>query len=128
MKRLLAYYVIIFALVIGWSVAEARDVALSWDLVANDSRVAGYEVHYGPTSGMYTSLVDVDGADSDIVSIVGLDDGAEYFFAVRARNSDSTLVSLFSNEVSIEPELNLSVPDNFRLISITTTVIIELGD
>jgi len=105
---------------------QARDVTLGWDPVTTDSRVAAYEVHYGAASGTYTVSVTVDGVDSDTASIVGLDDGLGYFFAVRARDSDGILFSQFSNEVSITPDLNLPVPGNLRLISVTTTTTVGI--
>lgn len=76
--------------------AVAGDIQLEWDPVP-DSRVARYEVHYGPASGQYESQV---AATSTTVALAGLQPGQTYYFAARACAQDETTCSAFSNEVS----------------------------
>ncbi|SDW99532.1 PKD repeat-containing protein [Thiocapsa roseopersicina] len=76
--------------------AAASDLTLAWNWVA-DSRVTGYELHYGEASGAYSKSLQ-SATNSQAVS--GLEAGKTYYFAVKAFNSDRSLDSPFSNEVS----------------------------
>jgi PKD repeat protein len=71
----------------------AGQVKLAWDPVAN---ATGYRVHYGTSSGGYSSSVDAQAQTA--VTVSGLTDGVRYYFAVKAY--DSTTTSNFSTEVS----------------------------
>lgn len=76
--------------------SAAGNVNLAWDPVAN---ATGYRLHYGTSSGNYSSSVDAK--NQTTVTVFGLTDGTTYFFAVKAYNSATT--SNFSNEVSAVP-------------------------
>lgn len=75
----------------------AGQVTLAWD-PSSSSDVGGYKVVYGQSSGAYTSEVDVGKQTSNTVA--NLDDSKTYYFAVRAYNTDKTVESANSNEVS----------------------------
>lgn len=76
--------------------AHSASVKLAWDL-SWEPDIAGYRVHYGPESGVYTESVDVGYQIKADLS--GLTVGATYYSAVTAYN-DSGLESPFSNEIS----------------------------
>ena len=71
----------------------AGQVKLAWDPVTD---ATGYRLHYGTSSGNYSSSIDTSNNTS--VTVPGLTDGARYFFAVKSYNTTTT--SAFSNEVS----------------------------
>jgi PKD repeat protein len=81
--------------------ALAQSINLQWDPVTSDSRIVGYEVHYGLASGAYTASVDAvdNGAATSTVTVPNLSEGTSYYFAVRSRNGDRSLLSGFTNEV-----------------------------
>ena len=76
--------------------AQAADLKLAWDNVA-DSRVDGYQIHYGPASGQYETQV---ATASTATTVTGLAPGQTYYFAARACAADGATCSGFSNEVS----------------------------
>jgi len=69
---------------------------VSWDENI-ESDLAGYEIHYGNSSGVYGDVIDVKNVN--IFTFDSLTVGETYFFAVTAYD-DSSNVSDFSNEVS----------------------------
>ncbi len=81
--------------------ALEQSINLQWDPVTSDSRIVGYEVHYGLASHAYTASVDAvnSGAATSTATVPNLSDGTSYYFAVRSRNGDRSLVSGFSDEV-----------------------------
>ena len=79
------------------STVFAGQVTLAWD-ASSSPDVGGYKVVYGQSSGAYTSEVDVGKQTSNTVA--NLDDSKTYYFAVRAYNTDKTVESANSNEVS----------------------------
>jgi hypothetical protein len=78
----------------GPSLMEAQSVTLEWD--RSTDAVAGYRVHYGGASKVYSTRRDV-GKEARAV-ITGLKEGATYYFAVSAY-SLAGLESTFSNEI-----------------------------
>lgn len=74
----------------------AGNMNLAWDAVAN---ATGYQLHYGTSSGNYSSSIDA--TNQTTVTVFGLTDGTRYYFAVKAYNSTTT--SVFSNEVNAVP-------------------------
>jgi PKD repeat protein len=72
-------------------------VNLAWDS-STSSNVGGYKVAYGTSSGSYTSTVDA--GNKTTYSVSGLQDGAKYFFAVKAYDANKTVESAFSNEIN----------------------------
>ena len=120
------HFILVVALsVVGW--ASAADVMLEWDPVTNDSRVMGYELHHGPSSGVYDSMLSVDGVNTNTVEVIDLDNGSAHYFAVRSRNDDGTLVSAFSNEVDIDPMPGLTPPGSLQFISVSAQIDITVN-
>ncbi len=72
----------------------AGSVTLAWD-PSPDASVVAYKVYYGPTSRSYTNSLQVGNVTN--ASIVGLIEGATYYFGATALDS-SGLESDFSNE------------------------------
>lgn len=75
----------------------AGTVNLAWDPSAS-SNVGGYKVAYGTSSGSYTSTIDVGNKTS--YSLTSLQDGAKYYFAVKAYDTTKTTESAYSNEIN----------------------------
>lgn len=88
---------IIFALLFFASIAQAGQVSLTWD-PNTQSTLGGYKLYYGTASGNYSSNVDV--AKQTSYTVANLQDGAKYYFAVKAYDTTRTVESGFSNEVS----------------------------
>lgn len=80
------------------SLQAARSITLEWDTNA-ESDIAGYRLHYGPSSGHYTSTVDVGLATTG--TIVGVEAGVSYFIVVTAYSATG-VESAPSNEVTFE--------------------------
>ncbi len=73
-----------------------QSVTLVWNSSTNTD-AAGYNIYYGPASGIYTNVFSVGNVTNATVS--GLADGTTYYFAAKAYNS-SDVESGFSNEAS----------------------------
>jgi PKD repeat protein len=71
----------------------AGQLKLAWDPVPN---AIGYRLHYGSSSGTYSSSIDAQ--NSTAITVPGLTDGTRYFFVVQAYAGTTT--SGFSNEVN----------------------------
>ena len=71
-------------------------VVLAWN-PESDTTVVGYKLHYGQSSGSYTSVIDAGAHAMAVVS--GLTAGATYYFAATAYNA-SGVESPYSNEIS----------------------------
>ena len=76
--------------------ARAEQVTLAWD-ANTEADFAGYKVHYGTVSGVYTTSVDVHNATTAVVT--GLTAGQTYYFAATAYNAANT-ESGYSNQVA----------------------------
>lgn len=74
----------------------AQNVRLTW-AGSSSPDVTGYNVYYGPESGVYPAMLSVAGATT--VNVEDLPGGLTYYFAVTAYNS-SGLESELSNEAS----------------------------
>ncbi|RJR39528.1 MAG: hypothetical protein C4576_21530 [Desulfobacteraceae bacterium] len=74
----------------------AAQVTLQWE-ANSETGLAGYKVHYGTHSRIYTNFIDVGRVTR--YSVTGLQEGATYYFAVTAYNT-SGVESGYSNEVS----------------------------
>jgi Fibronectin type III domain len=78
-------------------------ITLDWNPVAPTSNSAtnpaGYELHYGPSSGNYTHVSNVGNTTGAIVT--NLVSGSTYYFSVTAYNS-AGVQSRNSNEVSVK--------------------------
>ena len=85
---------------------RAAEVTLAWDPNV-EADLAGYRLHYGSISGVYSQSFDVGSGTTGLIE--DLNEGSTYYFAVTAYNNDG-LESDFSNEVvhtasseSVEP-------------------------
>jgi len=96
---------------------QAGSVTLAWD-PSPDASVVAYRVYYGPTSRSYTNSIQVGNVTN--ASIVGLIDGATYYFGATALDG-SGLESDFSNETlySVPIPLGNQSPTLTALANIT---------
>ena len=78
------------------STVQAASVTVAWNKSTN-SMVAGYNVHYGGTSGTYTNTVNAASATNTTIS--GLVQETTYYFAATTYLS-SGLESAYSSEIS----------------------------
>ena len=88
---------VVFVLIFFTTIAQAGQISLAWD-PNTQSTLGGYKVHYGQTSGNYSTNVDV--GEQTSYTVTNLQDGAQYYFAVTAYDTTRTIESGFSNEVS----------------------------
>ena len=94
-RSLVFFSVLLVALLISiW--ARAEQVTLAWD-ANTEADLAGYKVHYGTVSGVYTTSVDVHKVTNAVVT--GLTGGQTYYFAATAYNAANT-ESGYSNQVA----------------------------
>lgn len=91
--------------------AFAEQATLAWDPIS-DSRVTGYNVHYGTQSGTYTSIYSAGSATSATVS--GLAEGQTYYFVVRSRDAAG-------NESANSNQVSKTIPAAAPVASITAT-------
>ena len=77
-------------------VLASQTVTLAWD-PSGDANVAGYVIHYGTQSGVYTNSVDVGNVTSAEIPISA--DGSTYYFAATTYDVSGN-TSTFSNETS----------------------------
>jgi len=83
------------------SMCPAASVKIAWDPPASTNGVAGYMIHWGPSSGNYTNHVDVGPILEAIVH--GVDVSAcTNFFVLTAYNAESNH-SEYSDEFWINP-------------------------
>jgi ABC-type phosphate transport system substrate-binding protein len=86
--------------------SSPASVALTW---SGSDDVAGYVVHWGTTSGVYSRAIDVrkpvadaQGAVTIVITLDGVDaDVAGYFFAITSYDTAGSS-SAYSNELSID--------------------------
>lgn len=76
---------------------HAKDITLSWDGISSPN-LGGYKIYYGQISNNYINTIDVGKTTSK--SISGLQNGAQYYFAVSAYSATGLTESAMSNEVS----------------------------
>lgn len=102
------------AFLAGFTVAQAADVWLAWNASVS-AGVTGYQIHHGPASGTYETVINVGNVTS--ATITNLTAGFVYYFAVRAYN-DTGAMSAFSNELAwtIVPPAP-APPSNLRVIA-----------
>jgi hypothetical protein len=80
-------------------------VTLAWDGNPDSDGIAGYRIHYGIASRIYTSSITVENSTSGTVS--GLMAGLTYYFAVTAYDVNG-YESDFSEEIVYTPELPIA--------------------
>lgn len=78
------------------SQAWAAEVQLAWN-PNTEPDLAGYRIHYGTASGVYTVHVDVGNVTT--YTVPGLEDGTRYYFVATAYDTSAN-ESEYSNEVN----------------------------
>jgi hypothetical protein len=68
-----------------------------------DRRLAGYKLHYGTETGVYTMTHDCKKTLEKICTVSGLTNGTTYYFVAVAYGRDPAITSGYSNEVSGAP-------------------------
>lgn len=96
MHHLIRFLLILLASSAVFEKARGHNIILNWDASASPV-VAGYDVYYGTTSGIYPYKVDA--GDNLSVTISNLTPGLTYFFAATAYDAAGD-ESPFSSEVS----------------------------
>lgn len=115
MKRIIVL-ALMFVLLIC-SKGYSAQVTASWN-PNSESHLLGYKIHYGNSSGAYTTTIDVENVTSYVV--LNLVEGTTYYFALTAYGIGD-VESIYSDEVSYEvPYSPLAPPSNLRLSGINT--------
>jgi hypothetical protein len=112
LKRAPLFLLIVALGVIAFSSAMAASVALVWD-PNTEPGLAGYKIHWGTSSGNYTSSMDV--GNTTTCTIDGVQEGKTYYFVATAYDGQGN-ESEYSNQVTFTVPLSDSdgdgVPDN----------------
>jgi PKD repeat protein len=104
------FILILFALIYFSSMAIAGSLNLAWD-ASTSTDVGGYKLYYGQASQNYTASVDVGNVTT--YQMTGLQDGATYFFALKAYNTAKSIESVYSNQASATVSSVSTVSANF---------------
>ena len=96
-----ALLVLLFAL--SWTPvrALAGTVTLAWDPVSSPA-LAGYRLHFGPSTGYYTGMVDV--GNTTYVAVSDLPEGVTFHFAVSAYDWSGRVVRLLQRRREDYPD------------------------
>jgi len=86
---------IVLAAMLSAGATWAGTISVAWDPVTHPDLV-GYRVHYGPTSSYGQST---DTGLTTAVTLTGLSNCTDYHVAVKARASDGSESTVFSNEI-----------------------------
>jgi hypothetical protein len=100
----------------------AESVTLAWD-PSSSADVAGYKIHYGPSSRTYTASVDAGNVTQ--YTLDGLTAGTKYFFAATAYDKWKN-ESDFSNEID-EVVGPVAPAGNMRIIANSVNINISVG-
>jgi hypothetical protein len=94
----------------------AGSVMLAWN-PSISTNVVGYNIYYGPASGVYTNSISVAGATATNATITGLVQGALYYFAATASDALGNQ-SPYSNETTYSVPLptNTNTPPTLNAI------------
>ena len=96
--RGLKWWLLIIFVLIGFT-SQALAERLVWD--PSSGEVDGYKVHYGTSSGNFTSSIDVGNVTDYSLDLLSLAENTTYYFTVTAYNSAGD--SSYSNIVSFTP-------------------------
>lgn len=100
--------------------STAATAVVKWTPPTDTTGIAGYQVRYGTAPGARTTVVDVAGASTATATVPNLANGTMYYFAVRSANSNKTVFSVDSNEVSASAAL--AAPTG---TTVTITIVVE---
>ena len=95
-SRSLSIVTIAAAVVLAAGTSFGSNVSLAWDR-SSEQDIAGYRLHIGTASGVYTHHLDAGNNTS--TTVTSLPPGDTFFFTVTAYNSNNA-ESGYSNEVS----------------------------
>jgi hypothetical protein len=110
-----AFLISLILTIVFYSYALSAQVTLTWE-PNSEPDLAGYQVYYGTSSGIYTDSIDVGNTNAYTVS--GLEEGLIYYFAVTAYNYSGD-ESSFSNEVNTyhsDPDLFFTPVNPCRIV------------
>ena len=104
-KKILMCFCLFVFLLCGFSInVNAASVTLSWER-NQEPDIAGYKIFYGTASRSYTNTITINDTAHEPLTrnytIVGLEDGKTYYFAIKAFDLAGQ-ESDFSDEVSVE--------------------------
>jgi hypothetical protein len=106
----MALAALVLVLTLSTPLAQAGQATLAWD-PNTDPDVAGYKVHYGEASGIYTVHADIGNVTT--YTVTGLLEDRKYYFAVTAYDSYGN-ESGYSNEVVYNDQLPPEAPKGLR--------------
>ena len=115
--RALSFLAVLWTALLGIP-SQSAALTLAWDQDPQQL-VQGYRVHYGTTSGVYSTTVDT--GDETVVQIADLLPNTTYYFVVTAYNA-AGLESAPSNEVSFTTSDPLADNDNDGLPDVWESV------
>lgn len=82
---------------------DQNSATFSWNRL-DDSDIAGYELHYGSSSGSHSNKVEIETPYTTFTTVPGLESGETYYFTLRAVDENGDKVGDESPEVSLTPE------------------------
>jgi hypothetical protein len=98
------FLLLIFCFILPDSISYAAKATLTWDPPVISTDVAGYMIHYGTASRVYSQVIDVGNTTS--FTLNSLNDGQTYYFTTTAYNH-AGMQSTYSNELKY---LSLKLP------------------
>ena len=123
MKTLLAIAILPFLGQVLAAPSTVAPVSFAWDVSAEEN-IAGYRMHFGTESGVYTDVRDVglvptgpdkDGVQSHLSGELEFEFGTTYFTAITAYNT-SGLESDYSNEISFTTPTKPDAPTGLKVV------------
>ncbi len=120
-KKIPVMAVFIFVCVFAFESLDAAQVSLAWDAHADiDGDLAGFELGYSETSGVYVVNVRIN-KDLTMFTVGGLEQGKSYYFALLAYDTSGNK-SGWSDEFNyIVPAVDITAP------AMPTTIHIPAG-
>jgi hypothetical protein len=111
-SKFLPLVAIIFFLFLFTAETHAADLTLAWD-ANTESNIAGYKIHYGLSSGNYSTVIDAGNPDPTTYVVTNLNEGTTYYLAATAYDSSN-------NESGFSQEVVYTVPSSSSTTTTTT--------
>lgn len=112
MKKFLAIITVLNILAFGIGLAD--EVTVAWD-PNTEADLAGYKIHIGTETGVYTEVRDMGLPDPTEYVVTGLTQGETYYMAATAYDANSNN-SGFSNEIQYTvPDPPPGAPKGFKV-------------